>query len=91
MKPINGYFVEDNVYYFLLGYLDDTGYEFVYSRKLEKYDESLPKHRRLPMFKFEWLTKEQFNELFDEAVKYYKDKVCEQTDEKLEEYFNSIK
>lgn len=82
MKEFQDAFIMDNVHYFLLGYLHDTGFEPIYKRKLEKYDQKTG----LPIFSTEWLTKEQVFELLNEALEFYKSHTEEITLENIEKF-----
>ena len=82
MKEFKDAFINDNVHYFLLGYINETNFEPIYKRHLEKYDEKTGR----PMFKSNWLTKEQVFELLQEALEYYKKTSEEITLENIEKY-----
>ena len=82
MKEFKDALILDNVHYFLLGYLHDTGFEPIYRRKLEKYDEK----SGFPIFKSSWLTKDQVFELLQEAIEYYKNNTKEISLENIDKY-----
>ena len=82
MKEFKDAFIMDNAHYFLLGYLQDTKFEPIYKRKLEKYDEVTG----FPIFTISWLTKEQVFELLNEAIEYYKSHAEEITLENIDKY-----
>lgn len=82
MKEFKDALISDNIHYFLLGYLDDTKFEPIYKRKLEKYNEKTG----FPIFCTEWLTKEQVFELLQEALDFYKNDAKEISLENIETY-----
>lgn len=82
MREFKDTLIADNVHYFLLGYLHDTGFEPIYKRKLEKYDEKTGH----PQFSTEWLTKDQVFGLLQEALEFYKNDAKEVTLENIDKY-----
>ena len=84
MKEFKDAFISDNAYYFLLGYLNETKFQPIYNRHLEKYDEKTGH----PTFCTSWMTKEQAFELLEEAIKYYFTMTEEITLENIEKYLD---
>lgn len=82
MKEFKDAFISDNAYYFLIGYLNETDFEPIYRRHLEKYDPSTGR----PQFHSEWLTEEQFFDILQEAVEYYKAHAEDITLDNIEKY-----
>lgn len=86
MKPLKDKFVSDHLWYMVLSYLNEVRYKWVYDRHLERYDETVPVHRRLPMFKLEWLNYEQFKELVKDAVEHFENQTEDITEENIDKY-----
>lgn len=82
MKTIKDKFVPDDLWYFVLAYLDRTRYQPIYDRHLEKYDEKTG----FPVFTISWLTSDIFEELAHEAVLYYMQKMEDITLENIDKY-----
>jgi len=82
MKAIKDKFVPDDIWYFVLGYLNRTMYQPIYDRKLEKYD---PK-TGFPMFTMDWLPYDVFEVLAHEAVLYYMHHAEDITEENIDKY-----
>lgn len=86
MKPLKDKFVSDYLWYLVLSYLHEVKFKWVYDRHLERYDESVPIHRRLPMFKLEWLDYGQFQELVKDAVEHFQNQTEDITEENIDKY-----
>ena len=86
MTPLKDKFVSDHLWYLVLSYLNQVHFKWVYDRHLERYDESVPIHRRLPMFKLEWLDYEQFQELVKDAVEHFQNQTEDITEENIDKY-----
>ena len=86
MKALKDKFVSDHLWYLVLAYLNQVKFKWVYDRHLERYDESVPIHRRLPMFKLEWLDYGQFQELVKDAVEHFQNQTEDITEENIDKY-----
>lgn len=86
MKALKDKFVSDHLWYLVLAYLNQVKFKWVYDRHLERYDESVPIHRRLPMFKLEWLDYGQFQELVKDAVEHFQNQTEDITKENIDKY-----
>ena len=88
MKEIKDRFVPANAWYFVCGYLNDTRYEPIFRRHLERYsDEAKDMYGNpTPMYKMAWMDFELFKEILREAGDYYASKAEEMTDENIEKY-----
>lgn len=88
MKEIKDRFVPSSIWYFVCGYLNDTNYEPIFRRHLERYSDDAkdmygnPK----PMYKMAWMDFGLFQEVAEEAVKYYASMSEEMTEENIEKY-----
>ena len=76
----------DHLWYLALAYLDEVHDQWAYDRHLEKYDETLPVHRRLPMFHLDWLNYEQFQELIKDAIEHFQSQTEDITEENIDKY-----
>ena len=65
MKEIKDRFVPANAWYFVCGYLNDTRYEPIFRRHLERYsDEAKDMYGNpTPMYKMAWMDFELFKEI----------------------------
>ena len=86
MKALKDKFVSDHLWYLVRAYLNQGKFKWVYDRHLERYDESVPIHRRLPMFKLEWLDYGQFQELVKDAVEHFQNQTEDITEENIDKY-----
>lgn len=88
MKEIKDRFVRSNAWYFIIGYLNDTRYEPILSRHLEKYDENIKDMYGHPTWRFymEDMDFELFKELLQEAIEYYASGALEITEETIDKY-----
>ena len=88
MREIKDRFVRSNMWYFVLGYLNDTHYQPIVDRHLEQYDNESVGMYGFPnmKFKMEWMSFELFNELAQEAIAYYNSQAVEITEETNEKY-----
>ena len=82
MKPIKDKFVNDQLCYMVLEYLDSNNFKPIYDRRWEKYDEKTKR----PYFKLEMLDYNQFSEIAKEAFEWYMSLSEEITSETLEKY-----
>jgi hypothetical protein len=82
MKEIKDKFVPDHAWYFVVAYLHQTGFQPIYDRKLEKYDEKTG----FPIFQMEWVNWETFKELMNEAVSYFEEHAEDITEETIDKY-----
>lgn len=89
MKEIKDRFVRSNAWYFVIGYLNDTHYEPILRRHLERYDENNKDMYGHPTWSYhmEWMDFELFKEIFQEALAYYTSTAEEMTDENIKKYF----
>lgn len=88
MKALKDKYVSDHLWYMALAYLNQVNFQWAYDRHLERYDETLPKHQRRPMFRLEWLTYEQFLELIHDATQFLIDQSRDITEETIDMYGN---
>jgi hypothetical protein len=86
MKALKDKFVSDHLWYLVLAYLHEVKFKWVYDRHMERYDETLPIHQRLPMFHLEWLDYEQFQELVKDAVEHFQNQTEDITEENINKY-----
>ena len=88
MKALKDKYVSDHLWYMALAYLNQVNFQWAYDRHLERYDKTLPKHQRRPMFRLEWLTYEQFLELIHDATQFLIDQSRDITEETIDMYGN---
>lgn len=88
MKEIKDRFVPANLWYFVCGYLNDTRYQPIFDRHLERYDEKVlgPYGKPAPQYQMAWMDFELFQELAKEAVEYYASNAVEITEENIDKY-----
>ena len=82
MKELKDKFVSDHLYYLVLQYINDTEFEPIYKRHLERYESNLTP----PTFSLSWVDYSVFKELVSEAVSYFESKSEEITEETIEKY-----
>ena len=82
MKELKDKFVPDDIWYFVLAYLNKTSFQPIYDRKLEKYSADTG----LPIFSMSWLSYDVFEILAHEAVLYYMQHVEDITEENIDKY-----
>ena len=90
MKEIKDRFVPANAWYFVCGYLNDTRYEPIFRRHLERYsDEEKDMYGNpTPMYKMAWMDFDLFKEILHEAGEYYASKAEEMTEENIEKFLS---
>ena len=88
MKEIKDRFVPANAWYFVIGYLNDTRYEPILKRHLERYDENVKDMYGHPTWRYhmEWMDFELFKELLQEAFEFYTSNAVEITEETIGKY-----
>ena len=82
MKTIKDKFVPDDLWYFVLAYLNRTRYQPIYDRHLEKYDEKTG----FPQYSMSWMESDLFEILAHEAVIYYMQHMEDITLENIDKY-----
>ena len=75
MKELKDKAVPDPMFYFVLEYLNATNCQPIFKRQWETYDLTKPQKMRTPLFNLGWLNYDQFNELFKEALDYFREEV----------------
>lgn len=75
MKELKNKIIPDPMFYFVLEYLNATNCQPVFKRQWETYDLTKPQTMRKPLFNLGWLNYDQFNELFNEALDYFRKEV----------------
>lgn len=82
MKTLKDKFVAPHLWYMVLAYLHETGFQIVYDNHWETYDEKTG----MPKFMLGWLNHEQFKYVVQTAVKYFIDQSKDITEENIEKY-----